>query len=108
MTDVPEMVERVARAMATRVRYKIDEGNPAIGRRPGYLVYTEEAWQQLAEGAIAAIEAYEAALAAAGLVIVPREPTELMLDAGSSTVPGLTSPSEARAVWQFMLRMAAR
>ena len=93
MSDTPKtpegqapskMIGRVARALAgVPMRGDYDEVPvDEVFSRPRYShlahQYRREAW--------AAIEAYEAALAEAGLVIVPREPTEEMVNAGKHVV----------------------
>lgn len=66
-----EMIERVACAMAAK-------RDDTAGRGAAMDVYGDLA--------AAAIEAHVAALAADGLVIVPREPTEAMLTAGEDSL----------------------
>lgn len=87
--DTPEMVERVGKAIVETLETCGDADIQAgvgtifgLGSAPGREAFIE----MLAR---AAIEAHEAALAAAGLVIVPREPTEAMIAAGTwADIPG--------------------
>ncbi len=68
-------------------------------------------WITMNEIAVAAIQAHEAALAAEGLVIVPRVPTQDMIEAKRQAWIGMIwpgSPEEMsnavdRAEWQAML-----
>ena len=72
MTITPGMVERVARALAA------DDGLDPDGLRPD----RQRNWEPYCSNARAVIKAHQAALADAGLVIVPREPRGRMLRAG--------------------------
>lgn len=63
--------EAVARALAYQ--------DSAIDDRKRY---ADEVWEEYLDAADAAITAHLKALADAGYVVVPREPTEAMLDAG--------------------------
>lgn len=91
MTTTPEMVESVARAVYGKRPDFYEVWEHTTTSEPGKeLVRKEESWEDAHPGsrddcrdiARAAIAAHESALAAAGLVIVPREPTEAMQLAG--------------------------
>ncbi len=72
MTTTPEMVESVARAIYERLTGGSWDDLHLKGLK---LAFVEGMYRDVAR---AAIEAHEAALAAAGLVIVPKEPTKRM------------------------------
>lgn len=74
MSNSPEIVEHVARAL------EADFADPAWD---DLAETAREAWR---ESARAAIAAHIAALAAAGYVIVPREPTEAMIEASNREI----------------------
>lgn len=91
-----QMVESVARQMYERdfwgERAPKWEAMTAIMRQPFMLRATE------------AIESHTAALAEAGMVIVPREPTEAMVKAGMP----YQSEAALRCAWRAMLDAALR
>ena len=72
--------ERVARAIAELRGHKPDESLSKFGTdaTPAWIFYTPDAE--------AAITAHLAALADAGMVVVPREPTEAMQHAGRQSL----------------------
>ncbi len=78
MTAAPEKVESVARAL-----YEAQCGPLDSWLNLCMKTGARNRWDRLAR---AAIKAHEAALADAGLVIVPREPTEAMKLAGARSI----------------------
>lgn len=85
MTDVPEMVKQLAQAICAASGYEDPDAQTDVywRNRAGEITVKpgDPHWHLFVKQARAAIEAHEAALAAAGLVIVPREPTEAMCEA---------------------------
>lgn len=73
-----EIVERVAKAMFR----SLDADPRFVGRAD--LSPEHPGWAEYIHQAAAAIEAHKAALAEAGFVIVPQEPTDAMIDAGAA------------------------
>ncbi len=105
--------ERVARAICLSLGHnplgRLEVGDETIWR-----------WEAYQPAARAAIEAYKAALADAGMVIVPEEPTEAMLDSGGRersplaprmdgpNIPGQTFRYKAGDIWKAMIAEARK
>ena len=107
------VVERVARAIATENGDDYDlipVNKPEWVRHQGQFMGrfrdVTEPFQVDYDGmATAATAAHTAVLTAAGLVIVPREPTEEMIDVVALRLDGLTR-APARAIWRRMITKA--
>lgn len=119
MTDIPEKVERVARALNkfawASVDHHLAPANPSGAELSikwmGYEQATKQTEQSIRD-AMRAIDAHEAALAAAGLVIVPREPTGELVSAGLEaferrTPNGYDGPITLRIAQAYKAMVAA-
>ena len=96
-----DLVERVARAI-TRTFWTrtYDQETGTIG------ILTAEHWQINKDLARAAIAAHESALAEAGYVIVPREPTGEMIAAGNASGIKASVRTVTSDVWRAMVEAA--
>ena len=100
-----DMIERVARAIWNRHEQRLPKRTQITWGQGSTFGH-----EQGLEDARAAIRAHEEALAVAGYVIVPREPTEAMRLAGANTVekhPWFhTWQKESAGMWQAMIDAA--
>lgn len=92
-----KIVESVARALCRDAT----EGKISVEGAP-YEALIDTIWRDWETAARAAIAAHTAALAAAGYVIVPREPTEAMLEAKNRIDLGAASDD----IWPTMVAAA--
>jgi hypothetical protein len=99
MTKELTAIEFVAKAMWDRTELSV----PIENRRPVCPPIHQALMREMAE---AAIEAHKAHLSASGCVIVPREPTEAMMDAGMTA--GYDSSHPILPTWYAMLNAADR
>ena len=105
MTDRDKIIETMARAMCRR---KTDENTYGDVSEDAVQNYVDAAWRLFSPDAESALTALEAS----GMAVVPREPTEAMVDAGGSSIirpsvymggvpPG--AKRRARDIWADML-----
>ena len=97
MTKCNEALQRVARALVD------------YNELPPWEELTDDGREFWSEQARAAIEAHTQALADAGYVIVPREPTEAMELAGENIDKVVTDRiATSKDIWQAMIDIAGR